>query len=71
MAMIIVKEGERIDSALRRFRKAVDKSGVMADLRKREYFEKPSIKKKRKQAAASKRAARAKRAEEKGFSQSQ
>ncbi len=68
MAMIIVKEGERMDSALRRFRKAVDKSGVMADLRKKEYFEKPSLKKKRKKAAASKRAARAARAEEKGFS---
>ena len=68
MAMIIVKDGERIDSALRRFRKAVDKSGVVADLRKGEYFEKPSIKKKRKKASASKRAARAARAEEKGFS---
>jgi small subunit ribosomal protein S21 len=67
MAMITVKDGERIDSALRRFRKAVDKSGVMADLRKREYFEKPSIKKKRKKAAASKRAARALRDEERGF----
>ncbi len=69
MVMINVKEGERIDSALRRFRKAVDKAGIMADLRKRECFEKPSIKKKRKKAAASKRAARDKRAEEKGFSQ--
>jgi len=68
MTMINVKEGERIDSALRRFRKAVDNAGTMADLRKREYFEKPSIKKKRKKAAASKRAARAARAEEKGFS---
>lgn len=63
MAMITVKDGERIDSALRRFRKAVDKAGVMADLRKREYFEKPSTKKKRKKAAASKRSARAERAE--------
>lgn len=58
-----VKEGERIDSALRRFRKAVDKSGVLSDLRKHEYYEKPSLKKKRKQAAARKRVARAARSE--------
>ena len=55
---IKLKDGERVDNALRRFRKAVEKSGVMQELRKREYFEKPSIKKKRKQAAARKRAKR-------------
>jgi small subunit ribosomal protein S21 len=59
--MIKVKDGERIDSAMRRFRKAVDDSGIMADLRKHEYYEKPSVKRKRKQAAARKRAARADR----------
>lgn len=53
-----MKDGERIDNALRRFRKAVEKSGVMQELRKREFFEKPSAKKKRKQAAARKRAKR-------------
>ncbi len=63
MTFIKVKDGERIDSALRRFRKAVDKAGVMADLRKHEYYEKPSVQKKRKQAASRKRAARAARAE--------
>lgn len=63
MSFIKVKEGERIDSALRRFRKAVDKSGVLSDLRKHEYYEKPSVKKKRKQAAARKRAARAARSD--------
>jgi small subunit ribosomal protein S21 len=55
---IKLKDGERIDNALRRFRKVVEKSGVMQELRKREAFEKPSIKKKRKQAAARKRAKR-------------
>lgn len=55
---IKLKDGERIDNALRRFRKAVEKSGIMQELRKREHFEKPSIKKKRKQAAARKRAKR-------------
>ncbi len=44
-----LKDGERIDNALRRFRKVVEKSGVLQELRKREYFEKPSVKKKRKQ----------------------
>ena len=69
MAIIKVKDGERIESALRRFRKAVDNSGVLVDLKKREYYEKPSVKKKRKQAAARKRAARAARAERRNDSQ--
>ena len=55
---IKMKDGERIDNALRRFRKVVEKSGVMQELRKREFFEKPSDKKKRKQAASRKRAKR-------------
>jgi small subunit ribosomal protein S21 len=55
---IKLKDGERIDNALRRFRKTVEKSGVLQELRKREHFEKPSVKKKRKQAAARKRAKR-------------
>ena len=55
---IKMKEGERIDNALRRFRKVVEKSGVLQELRKREYYEKPSVKKKRKQAASQKRAKR-------------
>jgi small subunit ribosomal protein S21 len=55
---IKMKDGERIDNALRRFRKTVEKSGVLQELRKREHFEKPSVKKKRKQAAARKRAKR-------------
>ncbi len=55
---IKVKEGERIDSALRRFRKVVDKSGVMADLRKHEYYEKPSEIKRRARLRAERRARR-------------
>ena len=55
---IKVKDGERVDNVLRRFRKVVEKSGVLQELRKREYYEKPSVKKKRKQAAARKRAKR-------------
>jgi len=58
MAFVKAKEGERFESLLRRFRKAVEKSGVLSDLRKKEFFEKPSVKRKRQQAAARKRASR-------------
>jgi small subunit ribosomal protein S21 len=65
MPVVKAKEGERFDNLLRRFRKAVDKSGIMAELRKREHYEKPSVKKKRKMAASRKRAARQARRERK------
>jgi small subunit ribosomal protein S21 len=65
MPIVKAKEGERFDNLLRRFRKAVDKSGIMAELRKREHYEKPSVKKKRKIAASRKRAARQARRERK------
>ncbi len=65
MPVVKAKEGERFDNLLRRFRKAVDKSGIMAELRKREYYEKPSVKRKRKAEAARKRAARQARRERK------
>lgn len=56
MATVIAKPNESIDSLLRRFKKAVERSGVLSEVRKREYYEKPSVQKKRKQAAARKRA---------------
>ena len=46
MAEIRVKENETIDSALRRFKRSYLRSGVQAELRKREHYEKPSVKKK-------------------------
>ena len=55
MAEIRVKENERIDSALRRFKRSCAKSGVLAELRKRECYEKPSVKRKKKSEAARKR----------------
>jgi small subunit ribosomal protein S21 len=58
MTMVKAKEGERFESVMRRFRKAVERAGVMADLRKHEFYEKPSVQRKRKQAAARKRSAR-------------
>ena len=58
MPVVKVKEGERFEVALKRFRKLVEKSGIMQELRKREHYEKPSVRKKRKMAAARKRAIR-------------
>ena len=55
MAEIRVKENESIDSALRRFKRSCQKSGVLMELRKREHYEKPSVKRKKKSEAARKR----------------
>lgn len=55
MAEIRVKENESLDSALRRFKKQCANSGVMAEVRKREAYEKPSVKRKKKSEAARKR----------------
>ncbi len=55
MAEIRVKENETLDSALRRFKRQCQKSGLMTELRKREHYEKPSVKRKKKSEAARKR----------------
>ena len=55
MPGIKVKENESFESAMRRFKKQCEKSGILSEVRKREHFEKPSIKKKRKAIAARKR----------------
>lgn len=58
MTSVIVKDGESFESALRRFKKQCEKAGVIAEIRKREHYDKPSVKKKKKSAAARKRIAR-------------
>ena len=55
MAEVKVKDGESLDSALRRFKRQCSKSGILAELRKREHYEKPSVKRKKKSEAARKR----------------
>ena len=55
MAEIKVREGESLDSALRRFKKQTSRDGTLAELRKREHYEKPSVKRKKKSEAARKR----------------
>ncbi|MBO7397492.1 MAG: 30S ribosomal protein S21 [Clostridia bacterium] len=52
---IKVKENESLDSALKRFKKSCARSGVLAEVRKREHYEKPSVKRKKKSEAARKR----------------
>ena len=50
-----VGKNESLDSALRRFKRTCQKSGVMAEIRKHEHYEKPSVKRKKKAEAARKR----------------
>lgn len=54
MSEIRIKENESIDNALRRFKKSCAKSGIMQEVRKREHYEKPSVKRKMKSEAARK-----------------
>jgi small subunit ribosomal protein S21 len=56
MPGIKVRDNEPFESAVKRFKKQVEKAGVLSEVRKREYYEKPSVKKKRKAIAARKRA---------------
>ncbi|MCH6546040.1 MAG: 30S ribosomal protein S21 [Deltaproteobacteria bacterium] len=56
MTGVRIRDNESIESAIRRFKKTCEKAGILAELRKREHFEKPSIKKKKKAIAARKRA---------------
>ena len=44
MSEIHVKENESIDSALKRFKRSCAKAGVLAEVRKREHYESPSVK---------------------------
>lgn len=58
MTGVRVRENESIESAIRRFKKLCEKAGILAELRKREHYEKPSVKRKKKAIAAKKRALR-------------
>jgi len=58
MPSVKVKESEPFDVALRRFKRACEKAGVLTESRKREFYEKPTWARKRKKAAAVKRLAK-------------
>jgi small subunit ribosomal protein S21 len=51
-AGIRVKDNESFEGALRRFKKKCEKAGILSDVRRKQYFEKPSERKKRKNNAA-------------------
>jgi len=55
MPFVKVKENEPFDVALRRFKRSCEKAGVLSEVRRREFYEKPTQVRKRKQAAAVKR----------------
>lgn len=55
MIEVRVKDNESLDSALRRFKRQCARAGVLAEVRKREHYEKPSVKRKKKSEAARKR----------------
>lgn len=52
MSEIKVGENESLESALKRFKRKCARSGVMAEVRKREHYEKPSVRRKKKAEAA-------------------
>ncbi|MCL5060048.1 MAG: 30S ribosomal protein S21 [Candidatus Thermoplasmatota archaeon] len=55
MPIVRVKENEPFDVALRRFKRTIEKTGLLTELRAREFYEKPTSERKRKMAAAVKR----------------
>ncbi len=55
MSEVKIEDGESLESALKRFKKKVQKAGILTEVRRREHYEKPSVKKKRKKAQARKK----------------
>lgn len=55
MPVTRLRDGESFEAAIRRFKKQCERAGIVADVRKREFYEKPSIRKKKKSIAARKR----------------
>lgn len=61
MTYVKARLGESVESLLKRFKNAVNDSGILSELKKRAYYEKPSVKRKRRRAAAKKRELKRKR----------
>ncbi len=55
MAKVVVRKNENTERAIKRFKRKVEREGIMRDLKKKRYYKKPSVKKKEKQKAAEKR----------------
>lgn len=56
VAQVRVREGESFEAAFRKFKKSCEKAGILSEVKKREHFEKPSVRNKKKSIAARKRA---------------
>lgn len=56
MAMIRIRDNEGFEQAFRRFKKSCEKAGILSEVKKREHFEKPSVRAKKKSISARKRA---------------
>lgn len=56
MPGIYIREGDSFEAALKKFKKSCEKAGILSEVRKREAYEKPSVKRKKKATAARKRA---------------
>lgn len=61
MADVRASENESFESLLKRFNKRVQQEGVLSELRRREFYEKPSVKRKRKEATKRRKSSRAPR----------
>ena len=58
MTVVRVLENDSLETALKKFKRACEKEGILSEVRKREHFDKPSVKRKKKSQAAKKKAAR-------------
>ena len=58
MPSVKLKENEPFDIAMRRFKRTCEKAGILSEIRRREFYEKPTAERKRKKAAAVKRHAK-------------
>lgn len=58
MPVVRVRESESFENALKKFKKQCEKEGILSEIKKREHYEKPSVKRKKKALAARKKAIR-------------
>ncbi len=61
MPLVKVRENESFENAIRKFKKQCEREGVLSEVRKREHYDKPSVKRKKKSIAAQKKAAKSKK----------
>ena len=61
MPLVKVRDSEPFENALRKFKKQCEREGILSEVRKREHYDKPSVKKKKKSIAAKKKAAKSRK----------